>query len=108
MARNSAPTSNSTENNKRTGSSSKTVRRRTKKTQLIGMLSHKDGSTISAISEALGWQPHTTRAAITGLRKSGHHVETAKPANGGTGLIYRIVAKPDAPANNSGNSEAAQ
>lgn len=45
-----------------------------KKTRLINMLRKPDGSTIAAISAALGWQAHTTRAAITGLRKADHAV----------------------------------
>lgn len=54
-----------------------------KKAQLIGMLHQPAGYTIVEISAALGWQAHTTRAAITGLRKAGHVVKTAKPADGG-------------------------
>lgn len=42
-----------------------------KKARLIGMLHQPDGSTIAEISAALGWRAHTTRAAITGLRKAG-------------------------------------
>ena len=34
-----------------------------KKTRLIAMLRQPDSSTIAAISAALGWQAHTTRAA---------------------------------------------
>lgn len=74
-----------------------------KKARLIEMLHQNGGTTVAAISAALGWQPHTTRAAITGLRKSGHEVETAKPEDGGYGLIYRITlsAGADAKADNS-------
>ncbi len=71
------------------------TRPETKKARLIGMLRQPGGSTISAISAALGWQAHTTRAAITGLRKAGHAVEAANPPHGGAGLIYRIASKPD-------------
>lgn len=67
------------------------ARTESKKTRLIEMLCKDGGTTIAAISAALDWQPHTTRAAITGLRKSGHEVETAKPGDGGPGLIYRIA-----------------
>ena len=74
-----------------------------KKDRLISMLRRDGGTTITAISSALGWQPHTTRAAITGLRKAGHKVETAKLEAGGSGLIYRIAlsASADVTANNS-------
>lgn len=79
-----------------------------KRDRLIGMLSRDAGTTIAEISAALGWKPHTTRAAITGLRKSGREVETAKSADGTSGLIYRIAlsASADVTANNS--AEAGQ
>lgn len=84
------------------------ARTESKKDRLISMLRRDGGTTITAISSALGWQPHTTRAAITGLRKSGHEVETAKPADRTSGLIYRIAlsAGEDVISNNS--AEASQ
>ena len=66
---------------------------RTKKAQLIRMLSRKTGADISAISEKLGWLPHTTRAALSGLRKSGYELTSEKPGNGRPSR-YRIVANP--------------
>ncbi|MBN8630049.1 MAG: DUF3489 domain-containing protein [Rhodobacterales bacterium] len=77
-----------------------------KKAQLIGMLHRPAGSTIVEISAALGWQAHTTRAAITGLRKSGHAVKTARPADGGAGLTYRIVSKPQGEPDRAPGTEA--
>lgn len=79
-----------------------------KKARLIAMLRQPDGSTIAAISAALGWQAHTTRAAITGLRKAGHAVETAKLVDGSIGLIYRIASKTDGQADGVTRAEAAQ
>ena len=64
---------------------------RTKKAQLIRMLSRKTGADVSAISEKLGWLPHTTRAAVSGLRKSGFEITSEKPGNGQPSR-YRIVA----------------
>jgi hypothetical protein len=72
------------------------------------MLKRDGGTTITAISSALGWQPHTTRAAITGLRKAGHKVETAKPADGGSGLIYRIALSAGADVISNNSAEASQ
>jgi len=66
----------------------------TKKTQLIRMLSGKNGADATAISKKLGWLPHTTRAAITSLRKSGYQVETDSPGPGKP-TRYRIKASPD-------------
>ena len=87
---------------------SKRVRGQTKKARLINMLSRKGGGTISTVSATLGWQPHTTRAAITGLRKAGHQIATAKPADGGLGMVYWIVPKSDDLAASSSGSRAAE
>jgi len=38
------------------------------------MLSRKSGATLEALVDATGWLPHTTRAALTGLRKRGYTV----------------------------------
>ena len=69
----------------------------TKKRQLIRMLSTKTGAEIAVISSRLGWQSHTTRAAITGLRKAAYSVVGAK-ADPGKPTRYRIVATPGADA----------
>jgi predicted ArsR family transcriptional regulator len=65
----------------------------TKKARLIQMLSRKAGADVSAISEHLGWQPHTTRAALTGLRKSGYELTAEKPGYGKPSR-FRIAAVP--------------
>jgi predicted transcriptional regulator len=67
--------------------------RATKKDQLIKLLGAKAGADIKSLSEKLGWQQHTTRAAITGLRKAGYEVATDKPARGGLSK-YRILSVP--------------
>ena len=42
----------------------------TKQATLIDMLKRDEGATIAQITEAIGWQPHTIRGAISGaLRK---------------------------------------
>ena len=38
----------------------------------MALLSRAEGATILALTEATGWLPHTTRAAITGVRKRGY------------------------------------
>ena len=53
----------------------KTPRAGSKLDKLVGMLSRKTGTTITKASEALGWQPHTTRASLTGLKKRGYVIE---------------------------------
>lgn len=66
---------------------------KTKKAQLIQMLNRKAGADVATISKKLGWLPHTTRAALTGLRKSGFELQSEKPGNGQPSR-YRIVASP--------------
>ena len=69
--------------------------RLTKKAQLIRMLSAKSGADAAAVSRKLGWQAHTTRAAITGLRKSGFQISSEKRENS-KGRSYRIIMEPEA------------
>lgn len=60
-----------------------------KQARLVEMLLAPDGASLDALGEAMGWLPHTTRAAITGLRKRGVLVLTEK--RDGT-CAYRIAA----------------
>ena len=41
---------------------------------LIDLLRRADGATIVDLTQTTGWLAHTTRAAITGLRKRGYAV----------------------------------
>ncbi len=38
------------------------------------LLRRKDGATLAELVAETGWLPHTTRAALTGLRKKGHEI----------------------------------
>ncbi len=58
---------------------------------ILGMLQRNDGATLEQMVEATGWQPHTTRAALTGLRKKGHAIARSK-VEGET--RYTITAAP--------------
>ena len=67
--------------------------RLTKNARLIELLKGDGGVDIGTLSSALGWQSHTTRAALTRLRQAGHHLEaTASPEGGGK--RYRISNAP--------------
>ena len=66
---------------------------KTKKAQLIQMLTRKAGADVATISDKLGWQSHTTRAALTGLRKAGFEISAEKSGDGKP-LSYRITAQP--------------
>jgi len=61
-----------------------------KKDQLIRLLGVKSGRDIKTLSQQLGWQAHTIRAAISGLRKAGYEVRCDKQISGGS--RYRIVS----------------
>jgi Protein of unknown function (DUF3489) len=56
---------------------------KTKKEQLIALLSKPNGARVSVIVERLGWQGHTVRAALSGLRKQGFPVVASKSAKTG-------------------------
>lgn len=51
----------------------------TKAAKLLTLLQTGTGASLEEMVEATGWQSHTVRAAMTGLRKKGHvinkHVE---------------------------------
>ena len=65
------------------------VKRTTKQDSVLALLQRNGGATLAAIVEATGWLPHTTRAAMTGLRKKGHVVARIK-VDGGT--RYSVAA----------------
>ena len=61
------------------GKKSQTAARQgTKQARLIHLLRRKKGATIEAIVEALGWLPHTVRAALTRLRQQGFQIERVR------------------------------
>ena len=71
----------------------KSSKPKTKKAQLIQMLTRKAGADVATMSEKLGWQSNTTRAALTGLRKAGFEITSEKPGNG-KASCYRITTQP--------------
>jgi hypothetical protein len=60
---------------------------------VIAMLGQQTGATIGEIASAMGWLPHTTRAALTGLRRRGY-IFAIDRSDRRRGSIYRIEAKP--------------
>jgi hypothetical protein len=63
---------------------------RSKRGRLIALLERPAGATLRDMSRETGWQPHTTRAALTGLRKQGHQIVRG----GGHGASVYRIAKP--------------
>jgi len=55
---------------------------------VINLLRRADGAGIVDLTEATGWLPHTTRAALTGLRKRGYAVVRERVGAGDP--VYRI------------------
>ena len=45
--------------------------RPTKSAAVLKLLSRAKGTTLAEIMDATSWQPHSTRAFLTGLRKQG-------------------------------------
>jgi len=62
---------------------------------VIEMLERDGGATIEDLVAATGWQPHTTRAALTGLRKRGFEIDRRK-AQDQTASAYVIAERSSA------------
>lgn len=60
-----------------------------KTSQVIKLLKRKQGATLDEMIKATGWQKHTMRAALTGLKTKGHTVTRDKR---GEVTCYRITA----------------
>lgn len=52
-----------------------TPRPGSKSQRLLELLKTGTGATLDDMIEATGWQAHTVRAAMTGLRKRGHVID---------------------------------
>jgi hypothetical protein len=70
----------------------------TKLAQVIELLQRGDGATIDDLIAATGWLAHTTRAALTGLRKRGY-VVTIDRSDKERGSTYRISSDPTVEGN---------
>lgn len=68
------------------------ARPRTKIAKVIALLKRKNGATIEEIISATGWQPHSIRAALTGLKKKGHSITKSKRANNVTCYTITVPA----------------
>lgn len=65
-------------------------KRQTKASKVEALLARKSGATLEQMCETTGWQAHTCRAFMSGLRKKGQDVvrETGKAGKS----IYRFDA----------------
>jgi hypothetical protein len=56
---------------------------------VLKLLRRRQGAVLAELIEATGWLPHTTRAALTGLRKKGNVLEKTRRNDAS---CYRITA----------------
>lgn len=65
--------------------------RKTRVVLMRDMLERPEGARLEEICTITGWQAHSVRAALSGLRKGGAAIEriTASESDGG-GSVYRI------------------
>ena len=64
--------------------------RSSKKATILALLQRPTGAAIGDLTEATGWQGHSVRAALTGLRKEGKQLVRVKDRGGVT--HYRLAA----------------
>lgn len=59
----------------------KAARSGTKAAALLSLLQRDEGASLDEMVERTGWQGHTVRAAMTGLRKKGHTIDKRVSGN---------------------------
>jgi len=90
----SAPDPSSAGGNGTAPQRSSSPRGGTKLAQVVELLQQDRGATINELIGATGWLPHTSRAALTGLRKRGFAVALDR-SDKERGSIYRIEKDPN-------------
>ena len=60
------------------GATSPAPRATSKIASVIALLECPEGATLAEMVEATGWLPHTTRAALTGIKKKGNTITKGK------------------------------
>ena len=65
--------------------------RRTKIHKCLGRLQRSKGASIAEAQKLTGWQAHSVRAALSGLRRKDHDVQRGKNAKGI--MAYRITTE---------------
>ena len=61
----------------------------TKIKSITKLISRKTGATIEQLQDATGWQPHSIRAALTGIRNNG--VIIKRVSHRTRGSIYKVM-----------------
>jgi hypothetical protein len=70
---------------------------------VMSLLRRSEGATILTLTEATGWLPHTTRAALTGVRKRGYAVVLERGDEGDS--VYRLAEPLQEPTVSEAESE---
>ena len=63
----------------------------TKTDAVLKLLERKRGATVAQLQKATGWQPHSVRAALTGLRKKDRDIRREKSEKGVT--VYKTAER---------------
>jgi hypothetical protein len=66
----------------------------TKRALLVRMLQRDGGASVAELAAAMSWLPHTTRAALTRLRQSGHELAKDKRDSGETSYCIGNPVRP--------------
>lgn len=73
-----------------------TKQKQTKTEMVRAMLARPEGASLDAICKATGWQRHSARAVLSGLRKAGYGITREAAGDGKSdGSLYRITAEPE-------------
>ena len=63
----------------------------TKSETIQKLLARKDGASITQLQAATAWQPHSIRAALSGLRKKGISIDRGTNSKGAA--VYRLTVE---------------
>jgi hypothetical protein len=74
---------------------SRQPRSTSKQAAVVALLRRVEGADLATLMAATGWQSHSVRAVLSGLRKQGHHLQRDA---GPDGSVYRITAPADGAA----------
>ncbi|WP_374527123.1 DUF3489 domain-containing protein [Novosphingobium sp.] len=66
-------------------------REHTKLDRLLALLQTGSGASLEDMTEATGWQPHTVRASLTGLKRRGYEIKRGIEGNT---TIWSIAGAP--------------
>ncbi|THF93311.1 MAG: DUF3489 domain-containing protein [Sulfitobacter sp. SK025] len=61
----------------------------TKPDAILKLISRKSGASMSELEKAVGWQAHSIRAALTGLRK--RDITITREGSPTRGSIYKVT-----------------